>query len=142
MFSIFQKKKIYRVSFEDVLYAIRYPEQFIIINTLSSDEQSCLITNTIDCNKEEQIINDLLTSYNLNSTHILIYGKNTDDEKIEIKYNQMVRLGFQKVFLYQGGMFEWLLLQDIYGKNEFPTTTYMLDILKYKPQRNFAGRLT
>ena len=29
-------------------------------------------------------------------------------------------------------MFEWLLLQDIYGDDEFPTTTKELDILKYK----------
>ena len=30
-------------------------------------------------------------------------------------------------------MFEWLMLQDIYGDNEFPTTKKELDFLKYKP---------
>jgi hypothetical protein len=30
-------------------------------------------------------------------------------------------------------MFEWLLLQDIYGAASFPTTSKELDILKYKP---------
>ena len=34
MFSIFQKSKINYVSFEDVQFAVKYPEQFIIINTL------------------------------------------------------------------------------------------------------------
>ena len=34
--------------------------------------------------------------------------------------------------MYTGGIFEWLLLQDIYGKDEFPTTSEELDILKYR----------
>lgn len=29
-------------------------------------------------------------------------------------------------------MFEWLLMQDIYGNDEFITTSNDLDILKYK----------
>ena len=32
-------------------------------------------------------------------------------------------------------MFEWLLLQDIYGTELFPTTTKEVDLLKYKPCR-------
>jgi len=32
-------------------------------------------------------------------------------------------------------LFEWLLLQDIYGYDEFPTTIKVLDILKYKPSK-------
>jgi hypothetical protein len=42
-------------------------------------------------------------------------------------------LGFRNVCVYSGGMFEWLLLQDIYGATSFPTTSKELDILKYKP---------
>ena len=34
-------------------------------------------------------------------------------------------------------MFEWLMLQEIYGEENFPTTTRLLDLLKYKPVRNF-----
>ena len=34
-------------------------------------------------------------------------------------------------------MFEWLLLQDIYGNELFPTTSKELDILKYKSQQVF-----
>jgi hypothetical protein len=34
-----------------------------------------------------------------------------------------------------GGLFEWLMLQDIYGSDEFPTTKKELDILKYKPNK-------
>ena len=142
MFSIFQRKNIQRVSFEDVLFAIKHPEQFIIMNTLSVNEQTCLIPNTVDCHTDEKIFNDLLNSYKLQSKNIIIYGRNNNDETIETKYHQIIGLGFKNVFLYHGGLFEWLLLQDIYGKAEFPTTTYILDILKFKPHRYFAGRLT
>ena len=65
--------------------------------------------------------------------HIIIYGKNSNDEKIYKKYQQLLTLGFYNVYIYMGGMFEWLLLQDIYGSTEFPTTSKELDILKYKP---------
>jgi hypothetical protein len=42
-------------------------------------------------------------------------------------------LGFENVYIYRGGMFEWLLLQDIYGFDEFQTTSKITDLLKYKP---------
>ena len=54
-------------------------------------------------------------------------------QKIYNKYNQLINLGFQKVYIYLGGLFEWLCLQDIYGKNNFPTIGEELDILKYRP---------
>jgi hypothetical protein len=34
---------------------------------------------------------------------------------------ERVSLGFKNVYIYLGGMFEWLLLQDVYGQKEFPT---------------------
>jgi hypothetical protein len=44
-------------------------------------------------------------------------------------------LGFYNIFVYTGGMFEWLLMQDIYGKELFPTTKKEVDLLKYKPNQ-------
>ena len=64
---------------------------------------------------------------------IIIYGRNSNDENIYKKYNQLLKLGFLNVFIYLGGLFEWLMLQDIYGYDEFPTTIKQLDFLKYKP---------
>ena len=61
--------------------------------------------------------------------------KNSNDEKVYNKYNQLSSLGFYNVFIYTGGLFEWLMLQDIYGENEFPTTKKELDILKYKANK-------
>lgn len=72
---------------------------------------------------------------NNNNHSIIIYGKNTNDMKVYEKYNQLIQLGFSNVSVYIGGLFEWMLLQDIYGDENFPTTTNELDILKFKPSQ-------
>ena len=51
------------------------------------------------------------------------------------KYQQLIALGFYNVFIYSGGMFEWLMLQDIFGNDIFPTNKKEFDFLKYKPQQ-------
>ena len=57
---------------------------------------------------------------------------NASDETIVRKYNQLTSLGLINVVIYPGGLFEWLLLQDIFCNEDFPTTKKELDILKYK----------
>jgi hypothetical protein len=64
---------------------------------------------------------------------IIIYGKNCNDDTINKKYQQLVSIGFTQVYLYVGGLFEWLMLQDIYGDELFPTNKKQVDLLKYKP---------
>ena len=59
---------------------------------------------------------------------------NACDEGIVSKYNQLIKLGFN-VYVYPGGLFEWLLLQDIYGDDSFPTTKKEVDILQFKGER-------
>jgi len=44
----------------------------------------------------------------------------------------LVALGFTEVYIYLGGLFEWVLLQDIYGTELFKTTRRVADILRYK----------
>ena len=102
----------------------------LIINTLNENNQSCLINNTINANEEVEIVNNYLKkNENIN---IIIYGENSSDDKIVKKYIQLQKLGFSNLYLYMGGLFEWLLLQKLYGENEFPTTIIIHDILKYK----------
>ena len=104
--------------------------KFLIINTLDTNNQDCLIKNTILPDKEIEELNKYLREdKNIN---IVIYGENCSDNKIVSKYNQLYKLGFTNLYVYIGGLFEWLLLQDIYGYEEFPTTNIILDILKYK----------
>ena len=57
-------------------------------------------------------------------------------EKVEEKYKQIISLGLYNICIYSGGLFEWLCLQDIYGDDEFPTTTRILDLLNYKGKNN------
>lgn len=121
------------ISFEDVQICWRNPEVYLLINTLSSNDQGCLIHNTISYLQEENIINKHLS--NNIGVKIVIYGRNSTDETLHKKYFQLKGLGFNNVYIYLGGIFEWLLLQDIYGNDNFPTTSKQLDILKYKPNK-------
>lgn len=135
MFSSLFQTNYKKINFEDVQNAIKNTHRYLMINTLLNGEQNCLIKNTLPYELEEKTVNELLSSYDLSSKHIIIYGKNTNDETVETKYKQLNSLGFSNVYMYMGGMFEWLLLQDIYGMDEFPTTTKVLDILKFRPNR-------
>jgi len=60
---------------------------------------------------------------------------NSSDDTCINKYDQLVKLGFYNVYVYAGGLFEWLLLQDIYGSDLFPTTNDKVDFLKYKGRK-------
>jgi len=139
MFTLFQSssKNSTKITFEDIQYALKHKSDFIIINTLSVTEQNCLILNTIPYDTEERVMNELLNNYTTKEKRIIIYGKNTNDDTVEKKQNQIRGLGFTEVYVYMGGMFEWMLLQDIYGHSEFPTTSKVLDILKYRGGSKF-----
>jgi len=129
-----------KINFEDVQYSLNEKETILIINTLSENEQECIIPMTITPEKEINIINTLLRNGNKN-IKIIIYGKNCNDDKIYKKYQQLQSLGFYNIYLYVGGLFEWLMLQDIYGEKEFPTSKKELDILKFKPQKKMNVHL-
>ena len=88
---------------------------------------------------EEEILNTHLKSNK--SIKIIVYGMNSQDTSVNKKYEQLISLGFYNVFIYNGGLFEWLLLQDIYGKESFLTTSQERDILKYKGSQQFNLRL-
>jgi hypothetical protein len=120
-----------KINFEDMQTATKNPEVYLIINTLSSTEQQCLIKSTVSLEQEEAIINKYIKENK--GIKIIVYGKNSHDELVHKKYQQLASLGFQNVYAYMGGMFEWLLLQDIYGHEIFPTSKKELDLLRYKP---------
>jgi len=121
-------QSIRKINFEDMQKAIS--NKYIIINTLNESKQECLILNTIPSDEEEKIINESIKQ-NLH-TNIVIYGENSQDDKIITKYYQLQKLGFVNIYIYIGGLFEWLLLQDIYDSDLFPTNSKEIDILKFK----------
>jgi len=124
---------IQKINFEDMQTACKNPEIYLLINTLPESEQGCLIIGTVNAQQEEAIINKHLRGSK--NIQIIVYGRNCNDDKLFKKYQQLLQLGFFNVFIYSGGLFEWLMLQDIYGFNEFPTTSKQLDLLKYKPRQ-------
>lgn len=117
---------IQRINFEDIQFAQK--NESLLINTLPSTEQNMLIANTISWEKEIKAVELAIQKKN----PIFVYGRHSNDETIYLKYEQIRKLG-GKVYLYTGGLFEWLLLQDIYGFQQFPTTSKTLDLIKYKP---------
>lgn len=124
------KVSVKKVGFEDVQYIFKSNRNHIIMSTLSDSTQDCIIYGTVSPDDEVSVINK---SIGKNSLYIIIYGRNCTDESVYDKYNSLLSLGFTNVWVYPGGLFEWLCLQDIYGEENFPTTSTEIDILKYKP---------
>jgi hypothetical protein len=127
------------IGFEDIQFILRERNtDYILINTLSTMDQGCLIKGTVPYHTEETVINRCIDNKRANP--IVLYGRHGCDESVETKYRQLQSLGFDRVFIYNGGLFEWLLLQDVYGANNFPTTTECKDLLKYRPKQTFVPK--
>jgi hypothetical protein len=126
-------QSIQKINFEDMQYIIKRADSYLIINTLPENEQGCLITNSVLAQNEEATINKYLESGGT-KIGIIIYGKNANDETAYKKYYQLGKLGFTNVSIYPGGLFEWILLQDVFGRTQFPTTTMVNDIIKSRPK--------
>ena len=88
-----------KVNFEDVQYCIKHPQKYLLINTLETQNQGCLIQNTVTISKEEQIVNNYLK--NKINVGIIVYDKNANAPNLMKKYDQLVGLGFINVFIYQ-----------------------------------------
>lgn len=128
-----------QINFEDMQSIISTTRKsVIIISTLKLDYQKCIIRGTVPADQEEARINDILSGEDSagESIMIIVYGKNSTDGTVREKYEQLLKHGIARVCVYTGGMFEWLLLQDIYGADLFPTTGSELDILRYRPPRS------
>lgn len=100
-----------------------------IISVLGPDEQDLLIGGTVPCADECPQVELAISR----REPIVVYGFNAHDDRIYAKYEQLRKLGGDPR-LYLGGLFEWLLLQDFYGADQFPTTAKTADLLKYKPR--------
>ena len=130
--------KINSINFEDIQESII--KNKIMINTLNKDKQMCLIKNTLSADDEVIVINKLISEGTYDVT-IIIYGENSCDNNIYDKYKQLLGLGFANIYIYIGGLFEWLLLQDIYGDDLFPTTCNINDHLAYKGNKKINLKL-
>jgi hypothetical protein len=125
-----------KVSYEDIQMVVyrnsHVQHSTLLINTMPSTLQHCLIKTTLDIRFEERVINAII--HKTPDIMIIVYGKNSNDITILHKYEQLVKLGFTNVHIYTGGIFEWMLLHEIYGKELFKITKYEIDILRYRPK--------
>lgn len=133
MLSWFTSSNHKKVNYEIVQEAQKNSIDYYLINTMPITDQDCLILGTLDASREESTLNEMLNSLNIPDKKIIVYGRNAHDKTIYKKASQLEQFGLKDVYIYLGGMFEWLLLQDIYGDIEFLTTKKVLDILRYKP---------
>jgi rhodanese-related sulfurtransferase len=113
---------------------LKTPEKYIIIHTLTSEYQDCLLPGTVPDTREESVINEMLTRVDIPDKPIVIYGKNARDKMPEKKAKQLQSLGIREISIYSGGIFEWLLLNEVYGDTEFPVESRhkIHDIWKYR----------
>ena len=102
----------------------------ILINTLPLTRQDCLIKGTLKAFIEVEYMNKLLKT-NKNK-EIVLYGIHHTDASVVQKYNQLKKLGFTNVHIYFGGMYEWLLLQEVFDTINFQTDGTIQNIVDYK----------
>lgn len=127
------------VSFEDIKKTFLHKDQYLLINTLPNDQQDYLIQNTIISNEEEKVMNSILYDSTIPDKPIIIYGKHSCDHSVYDKMEQLKNLGLKDIYIYVGGLFEWLCLREIYGIEEFPLNRqfhndHIIDLLKYSPK--------
>ena len=138
-----QVSLIPKVSYEDLQMVVyrntHVQHSTLIINTLPPSLQHCLIKTTVDIRFEERAVNAFI--HKKPDIMIIVYGKNSNDITILHKYEQLVKLGFTNVHIYTGGIFEWMLLHEIYGKELFKITRYEIDILRYRPKSVLLARM-
>ena len=122
------------INYEELQTKVKKGASIILLNTLSSDNQSYLIKGTLKAAYEIGIMNDYLKKNK--NIEIIIYGKDHYDMSVIKKYNQLKKLGFKNVSVYFGGLFEWALLQDIYGSSNFETDGQINDPLQISKFKN------
>lgn len=129
------------VNFESVLSFIERTDKvggptnssYVIITTIPENGNVDLlprIKHTMNSTDEVVIINQCIKESK--DISVIIYGLNNTDVSIFKKREQLLSFGFTNIQVYLGGLFEWALLQDIYGEDMFQTTHSVNDILKLK----------
>lgn len=124
---------VHKASFEDVEYA---QEGHAVIISVLPEHETVLIKGTVLPHDEVGRVEKAIAR----KEYIIVYGRNSNDEAVYTKYDQLVKLGGRPL-VYPGGLFEWLLLQDIFGER-LQTTAHTLDILRYRPAKAIKKYLT
>lgn len=140
MSSVMFKPSVSRIGFDDILIALKDRTKYIFISTMPLELQNALIPNTIPCIDEAMTINRIIDEFSATKYIFIVYGKNACDDTSSKKYQQLRNLGFSNVHVFPGGMFEYILLNDMYGEKLFPISgsngigipDKVVDIMEYR----------
>ena len=77
-------QSINKINFEDIQFVLKN-DNYILINTLSEHEQSCLLPKTVKAQEEVELLTNILKA-GKKDVCIIVYGRNCNDEKIFTKY--------------------------------------------------------
>jgi hypothetical protein len=107
----------------------------VLIHTFKPEEQHCLIRGSLTAAKEMAMVQELMSDSTTRDVMMVVYGRNYMDPKPYQQADHLRQLGFRRVYVYAGGLFEWLMLHDLYGAEAFPLvktdSTKDEDPLKY-----------
>jgi len=127
-----QNEEVRRIGFADMKHAVQHG--YLLINTLPESKQECLIKGTVLASEEEEVVNEIIEHDEMDKI-VVLYGAHSADDHAEKKAMELGLSGFRRVYVYSGGLFEWLLLQDVYGETDFPTTSKVADLLSVQSIR-------
>lgn len=97
---------------------IRYIQEkcsndYVLITTIDNNNTP-LIKGTVHPRDEEAVINGMLRGSGSSTKGVIVYGKNSQDMSVINKYKQLLQLNIGEIYIYTGGLFEWLLLYKKY----------------------------
>jgi hypothetical protein len=113
--------------------------QYLVVSVLPDAflQTEQLLPTTLSPEKEEEVINRILETGEIDQVTLILYGKNNTDTKVFEKYKKLHdRFGLNCV-LYLGGMFEWLLLQKLHGEEAYPTALLNKNTSTTNPQEKW-----
>jgi hypothetical protein len=95
------------------------------------DDPAVLISGTTPFEGEVAAVEAALAA----GQPVVVYGANWSDARVAAKCAQLTSLGGDPR-AYVGGMFEWLLLQEYYGRELFGTTgaASAPDLVEFRPR--------
>ena len=110
-----------------------------MISTLPAAQQGCLIAGTIPVSEETATVSTLLAGQR-SRRRLIVYGASSSDDTALRKAEQLISLGFADVFVYRGGLLEWLLLREVYGADWYGVTgEEPPDLLTLEAKSKLAG---
>ena len=107
--------QIKEIGVTDFIKLIR-TDRVLLFNGLKKQYHSCVIPGTIPYSDMRKVIKNMSVEH-IPVVYCANYSCNASHKFAEKKLGHL-----ETVYIYSGGVFEWLLLQKKYGKKKYPTS--------------------